>query len=229
MDVMKDQKIGKFAKTILLCTIFAFMVLCNSSQVLAAKDVTSKLKNDKGIKWLTKNLTYYGVIEHERGNITNKKKTVKMDATNKYSIAAILAANKYNKYDYNDYKNHKYKDNSLWMPKLNTGYANNLYKKLYGSDVNFTKVKSKSGYILRSGNKCYVACGDFGAVLPKYSIKKITKNKKGIYNITAKVKLKYDDPDWNTTLTVGTMWITVKKDKKAAYGYKVKKLSYSIK
>lgn len=222
-----NNKIRRCLRLVILCFAFVVAFFGCSTKAYASKDVTSKLKNDKGIKWITKNMIYYGAIEHERGNISNNKIVkFKMNATNKYSIAAVLTANKYRKYDSKKYKEPKYKDNKLYMPLINVSYANKLYKKLYGSNVNYEKVKNKKGYFLKKKKKCYAIFGEFGTVIPKYSIEEIIKKKKGIYRITAKIKLKMDDG--SQIYTVGTMWITVKKDKKATYGYKVKNISYTM-
>ena len=150
-----------------------------------------------------------------------------MNATNKFSIAALLSANKYYKVNSSDTKDIKYKGYSYWAPALKMNHAKKLYKKLYGQNVNMSKVKNKPGILMKKGKKCYVVFGEFGADIPAYSIKQIVKKKKGIYCITANMIIKSDEG--YPPRSVGKMWITVKKDKKAQYGYKVKTVSFSIK
>ncbi len=192
-------------------------------EAIAASSTVSNMKKDKGIKWLTGNMCFYVTTLYCMDDYKkNKKVAIKMDVPHKFDIAGTLADCKYNKINYED----QLEDFSggRVLARLDMNFTSKLYKKLFRTKLVRPKLKKNSASLVCIDGMYYASLGDFGLAGPAYRIEKITKKGRGSYLINAKNLLRGE----GKTLAVGTTWITVKKDKKASYGYKIVKCSYKI-
>lgn len=212
-----------------IALILAAGVTCQPAYGAAGSD----LKKDKGVKWLTENICFYITSLYAHGHIDEGDKgTMQMTYIDRFNIATELAGGKYGKYSSSYEKdgislleNGNY---SSYCP-VNTAFANQLYRALFHKqmqvpDSRNTLVRAKfiNGYT-------YVGFGEFGDSYPSYSIKGITKVKKGVYKVKAENRFHIIDPDDGKKYNrIGYTWVTLKKDKKAEYGYKVVKCSYRM-
>lgn len=222
------KRIKKWICVMLSCAIMVVLA-GQPCEISAAKDVTSVMKKDKGIQWMAENMCYYVTILHTWGDYEpDKKTTIKMNTTQKFMVAGMLSSLNYQNLDYD---NDEIFDGGSWAP-LNMNFVSALYKKLFGTKLARSKIKLdhlSDRHCRYKDDKYYVVYGDWGEAVPAYQIEKIVKKDKGVYQIKARNKMVcLDDPDFKINETIGTTWITVKKDKKASYGYKVTKCSYVL-
>ena len=212
-------------------TLFA----SSSMQTFATSSTTNKLKKDKGIQRITRDMCFYASNLYCMYRYTDGVKVnVKMNATNKFYIVGMLTTSCYHKYNEEGSRNFIVEGESVMRAPIDMKFMSKLYQKLFGSKLNISKVEQKNGDLIIRGKKCYAILGDFGVSSPTYSISKITKVGKNTYSIKAKNIMKTskawmeNSPEKTGRKTIGTTWITVKKDKSAPYGYKVIKFSYKL-
>lgn len=194
---------------------------------------SSELKKDKGVKWLTENVCFYITTLYAKGDIDEGDKgMMQMNYIDRYNIAMELTGYKYREYiDDSDEEGMLVLENGnyvLYYP-IDSAFANELYVKLFHKPMQspdrentLVKAKSLNGYI-------YVNMGEFGNFYPAYSMKSITKVKKGVYKVKTENRFRMiDSEDGKKYSCIGHTWVTLKKDKKAEYGYRVVKCSYRM-
>lgn len=208
--------------------ILAVETICQPVYVAAA----SGLKKDKGIKWLTENICFYVTTLYAQRDIGDGDKgALRMTYIDRYNIATELAGCKYSKYIGGEEEGMLLLENGnyAYYCPVDISFANDLYVELFhkpmqgvDSQNDLVRAKFQNGYV-------YVGFGEFGESYPSYSIKGITKVKKGVCKVKAENRFRFMDPkDEKKYERVGYTWVTLKKDKKAKHGYKVVKCSYRM-
>lgn len=159
-----------------------------------------------------------------------------MTSIDRYNIATELAGGKYGKYISTDGEaliSLLKKGRSCTYVPVDTGFANKLCKELFcksmkepDSQNSLVRAKFLNGHV-------YVPFGQFGESFPSYSIKSITKVKKGIYKVKAENGFRVPDAFLDGEFgkiydRIGYTVVTLKKDNKAKHGYKVVKCSYRM-
>lgn len=182
---------------------------------------------------MTENICFYITTLYAQGDIDKgDKNTVQMTYIDRFNIAAKLTGCKYNKYSSsNDKDSIVILDSGHYASyyPVDIAFANELYVELFHKpmqipDSQNTLVRAK----FFNGN-VYVRAGEFGESYPSYSIKSITKVKKGVYKVKAENRFRIIDPeDGKKYNRIGYTWVILKKDKKAEHGYKVVKCSYRM-
>ena len=227
--MLKDIK--KTTGLLVSILIVVYTLTCSLQVNAAGSDLTSQMKKEKGIKKITENMcffpsTLYCMNEYK----ANKVIHMKMNASNNFYIAGFLTCIKYNKINYSKRKYFIVKGNTVLRVPVNMKYASKLYKNLFGETLKMSKVRQISTNLIIRNKKGYASYGEFGEEWPSYSIESITKTGANTYQIRAENKLvsSMPFPDGRTSIPIGTTWITVKKDGKSSYGYKVTKFSYKL-
>lgn len=194
---------------------------------------SSGLKKDKGVKWLTENICFYITSLYAQNDIDKEDKgMMQMNYIDRYNVAMELTGCKYRKYTADPDKDGMLvleNGNYASYCPVDIAFANELYVKLFHKSMQapdkeniLVRPKFKNGYV-------YVGFGEFGDAYPSYSIKRITKVKKGVYKVKAENRFHIFDPeDGKKYNRIGYTWVTLKKDKKAMHGYKVVKCSYRM-
>lgn len=198
----------------ILTLILAFAICTTPVNVSAAgKNVTSSMKKDKSVKKIVRDICSYTTSELCSARSTKTKKE-SLKGYNALSIAAFIEYQK-GRYDYTSKEIQK-ATNNLFGVKPNTSSIPSLKS----SKRRWISKGSKS-----ITDKPYMySGGDWGDHEPKYTVKKIIKVKKGVYDITITNKLKFLEE--NKVKNVGTTYMRIKKYSKSSYKYKVTKLKY---
>lgn len=203
----------KHIKRILsLVLVFAICVIPMNAEA-TGKNVTSSMKKSKSVKKIVRDICAYTTCELcERRGTKTKKESLK--GYNALSIAAFIG-----------YQNGQYEYTTEEIQKI----TNNLFGIKPKTSSIPSIDSSKRRWISKSSenitDKPYMySGGDWGCYQPKYTIKKIIKIKKSVYDITVTNKLHIMDE--GKTRTVGTTYMRIKKYSKSPYKYKVTKLKY---
>lgn len=199
-------------RIISLILVFAICTMPVNAEA-AGKNVTSSMKKNKSVKKIVRDVCSYTTCELcERRSTKTKKESIK--GYNSLSIAAFIG-----------YQNGQY--------NYTTEEIQNITNNLFGMKPKTSSIPSidspKRRWISKSSesmtDKPYMySGGDWGCHQPKYTIKKVVKIKKGVYDITVTNKLHIMDE--GKTRTVGTTYMRIKKYSKSSYKYKVTKLKY---
>ena len=199
-------------RIIALVIVFALCVIPMNAEA-AGKNVTSSMKKNKSVKKLVRDICAYTTCELcERKNTKTKKENLK--GYNALSIAAFIG-----------YQNGQYDYTSKEIQKI----TNNLFgikpKTSSIRSINSSRTRWISKSLKSVTDKPYMySGGDWGVNQPKYTINKIVKVKKGVYDITVTNKLHIMDE--GITRKVGTTYMRIKTYSKSSYKYKVIKLKY---
>lgn len=192
--------------------VFAICILPMNTEA-AGKDVTSSIKKDKAVKKIVRDICAYTTSElcSARGTKTKKES---LKGYNALSIAAFIG-----------YQHGQFDYTSKEIQKI----TNNLFgiKPKTSSIPSIDSAKTR--WIAKSSesrtNKPYMySGGDWGNHEPKYTIKRIIKVKKGVYDITVTNKLNFLEK--GKVKNVGTTYIRIKKYSKSSYKYKITNLKY---
>ncbi len=201
----------KYFKKFLSFILISAICIMPMNAEAAGKNVTSSMKKDKAIKKIVRDICSYTTCELCEARSTKTKK-VSLKGYNALSIAAFV-----------EYQNGRVSYTSKEIQKA----TNNLF----GIKPKTNSIPSidspKRRWISKStgfrADKPYMySGGDWGAHQPSYTIKKVVKVKKGVYDITVTNKLKILDE--GKTRTVGTTYMRIKKYSKSSYKYKITKI-----
>lgn len=198
---------------VLVITLCAIPMNANATE----KNVTSSMKKNKFVKKLVRDICSSTTCELLETQSTKTKK-VKLKGYNALSVAAFIEY-QHGRYSYTSKEIQKATNNLFGIkPKTNSIPSINSPK------VRWIAKSDGSG----STNKPYIySGGDWGWTRPLYTIKKIVKVKKGVYDITITNKVHVLDED--KPKKVGTTYMRIKKYSKSSYKYKVTNLKYSKK
>lgn len=203
----------KHIKRILsLVLVFAICVIPMNAEA-AGKNVTSSMKKNKFIKKIVRDVCSYTTSELCSARSTKTKKE-SLKGYNALSIAAFIG-----------YENGQYDYTTKEIQKI----TNNLFGIKPKTSSIPSIDSSKRRWISKSSenitDKPYMySGGDWGNHEPKYTIKKIIKVKKGVYDITVTNKLNFLEE--GKVKNVGTTYMRIKKYSKSSYKYKITKLKY---
>jgi len=221
---MMEKNLKKVILSVGIALTFITALLCQP----AYGSVQSNLKKDKGVKYLTDNICFYVTSLYSSGDIKEGDTgRIQMNYVDRFNIATILTGRKYNKYL--SYDGIEVMENGSYYCPIDKSFAHDLYAKLFRKSTYWPDDRNRHVMAKRLNGNIYIAFGEFGQSYPSYSIKAITKIKKGTFKVKAENKYElYEPKNGKKFNRIGYTWVTLKKDKKAKYGYKVVKCSYKM-
>lgn len=187
----------------------------------AGKNVTASMKKDKNLQELIDGIAICTTsMLCERAGTKQSKKTVKepLKGYNALSIAANVAHQNHENY-------FTKKDIHKWTYDLFGIKPNIKSIPSYPSYETKKRIWISKSIETSASHKPYQYCGgDWGIYKPLYTIKKIVKVKKNVYDVTITNKLgSRETPE---VKNVGTTYMRVKKNSKSAYKYKITSLKH---
>lgn len=216
---MKRNQIRK--RCVTLCLIMVMVCAMVTPAIVtsaATKDVTTTFTDKKKVKKLIGQINDWCYYQYKLNLSSKATKTVKLSARTMFNIACM------NQYDTDTIFDERpmltsagiwKRTNNLFgkKPKLSvikayTGTSTKVYEKILDSG-NFVGRTKKGVY--------FPVVGDWGNLVPRMKISKITKIKKGKYKL--KVVTYSEEMEENIIEKVGTSTITIKKSSKSKYGY----------
>lgn len=210
------KRLKRILSIILMLTLLVLVVPLNTQA--ARKNVTVSMKKNKYIKKISRDMASY--TSSKLINRSSKKtKKEKLKGYNALSIAGYLG-----------YQHGK----DFFTAKEIQKRTYNLF----GIRPNTSSIpewsSSKAKYIVKNSsehsNKPYEYFGgDWSMMVPKYSIVKVVKIKKNVYDVTIHNKIGYISDETGKIEEVekiGTTGIQIKKNPKSSYKYKVTRLRY---
>lgn len=198
--------------TILLACVLFLVPPCTVQA--ANENVTSTMKNKANVRELSGAIANYTTMCMAEST-SAKKISVKLNARTMLSLAAYVAYRTDSEYQYT-------------KKEIQT-YAYDLFGKKPGvSKLPLDTITSTGLCIAKStqpNTKPYrYTGGDWGEYKPSYSIKKVMKVGKNLYDVTIANRL--GNYSSSKTKKMGTTVIRIKRNKKSSYGFVIKKLSY---
>ena len=210
-------KVNRKFKLLTSIILITFVVILNVFVQPVAKAADNDIKQDKYLRKLISDISYYTSCEMA-SSMKLKTKTEKLKGYNALSISAVVG-----------YCNDMYSFSKNDIQKISYD--------LFGIKPNISVIPEsdspKVKYIVKNNDDNYkefqYSGGEFGMSSPKTKIVKISKVKKNIYDVKIinKIAIYSDDGSIITGVKkVGTTNIRIKKNSKSVYKYNIIKLKY---
>lgn len=213
----------KHLKKILIMVLALAICVTPVDIYAAGKNVTSSMKQDKNLRKISRDIALY--TSAELCNARSKRIiTERLNGYNALSIAGYLGVQSY-----------PYRSASYSQKHINGYTKKDIQKITY--DLFGNKPKTNTIPLMTSSKKKWIAKstypsskpyqysgGSWGNYVPSYSIKRIVRIKKNVYDITITNGLGLYMS--KTKRTVGTTYIRIKKNPRSIYGYNITRLRY---
>lgn len=204
----------RFKKVLALLLILTLCAAPMETQA-AKKNVTASMKKNKYVRKIAKNISLYTNAEMQ-GRDSGKKKKEKISGYNALSIAGFVG-----------YQNGKYQFTKKEIQRITYNLFGKKPKTSSIPSIESKKRKwiAKTPSSWSNVNKPYVyAGGDWGTYKPLYSISKVVKVKKNVYDVT--IINKSGSWENDEVKVLGKTYIRIKKNSKSSYKYKITSLKY---
>lgn len=208
----------RIRKALMMILVLVLCVCPLMNVEAAGKNVTASMKKNKYVKKISKDMASYTSSKLISG-YPKKTKKEKLKGYNALSIAGYVG-----------YQHGK----SFFSKKEIQKRTYNLFGIKPKTSTVPTMYSSKAKHLVKrdsdySSKPYEYFGGDWSSMVPKYSIKKVVKVKKNVYDVTIHNKVGYISDitgKIESVEKIGTTVIRIKKNPKSSYKYKVTRMRY---